>query len=299
MINDLELRHIRYFLAVAEERHFGRAAEALGVTQPVVSRQVRALEHLLGVTLLKSTRPTVELTEEGKLLLERAPLLLQELEELSRTVKELRSGKKTLAIAFEPCSAFHRFRPVMDKLARGMSDIQIQVYELPISEHAFRLRSGEIDLSFGHRGSQVDNIVFLLLASEPLKIGVASTHPLAKRRTIDVAELLGEPFVFWHKSLAPACHEAIVNAIHTPAGSPEIRHLAPDHLKLLEMVAAGLGWTVAPACVDRARFPGVVFRSLRGIDVKIDVGIAYLIRRAESLKPVIDMLSDVTTRHPL
>ncbi len=68
MIDDLELRHIRYFLAVAAERHFGRAAEALGVTQPVVSRQVLALEHLLGVALLKSTRPTVELTAEGKLL---------------------------------------------------------------------------------------------------------------------------------------------------------------------------------------------------------------------------------------
>jgi DNA-binding transcriptional LysR family regulator len=286
MTEDLELRHLRYFVALAGERHFGRAAAALGVSQPLVSRQVRALEKLLGVQLLQATRPRVELTPAGALLFESAQQTLQQVERLSRAVQQAVLGRDTLAIAFEPCSSFHGFARMTRKLTRLMPNVRLEIHEMPVSEHAHRLRSGQIDLAYGHKGDDADGIQFSLLSSEPLLIGVPSGHPLAGRSRITISEL-GDSFVFWHRSIAPSCHDYILQVIRSQAVEPQIKHLAPDHGKLLEMIAAGLGWTVAPACAHRARYPGVRFRKIHGILTRVDIGLAYLSTRHAALRGVI------------
>jgi DNA-binding transcriptional LysR family regulator len=286
MTEDLELRHLRYFVALAGERHFGRAAAALGVSQPLVSRQVRALEKLLGVQLLQATRPSVELTPAGALLFESAQQTLQQVERLSRAVQQAVLGRDTLAIAFEPCSSFHGFARMTRKLTRLMPNVRLEIHEMPVSEHAHRLRSGQIDLAYGHKGDDADGIQFSLLSSEPLLIGVPSGHPLAGRSRITISEL-GDSFVFWHRSIAPSCHDYILQVIRSQAVEPQIKHLAPDHGKLLEMIAAGLGWTVAPACAHRARYPGVRFRKIHGILTSVDIGLAYLSTRHAALRGVI------------
>src|SRR5579871_3474307 len=286
MTDDLELRHLRYFVALAGERHFGRAAAALRVTQPLLSRQTRALEKRLGVQLIHATRPRVELTPAGMLLFESAQQTLQQVERLSRAVQQAVLGRETLAIAFEPCSSFHGFSRVTRKLIRAMPNLRLEIHEMPVGEHAHRLRSGQIDLAYAHKAETAEGIQFSLLSSEPLLIGVPTDHPLARRSRITISEL-GDSFVFWDRSIAPSCHDYILQVIRSQAVEPRIKHLAPDHGKLLEMVAAGLGWTVAPACAHRARYPGVRFRKIEGLQTRVDLGLAYLSARQTALRGAI------------
>ena len=274
-------------MALAGERHFGRAAATLRVTQPLVSRQIRALEKLLGVQLLQATRPRVELTPAGELLFQHAQQTLQQVERLSRAVQQVVLGRETLAIAFEPCSSFHGFSQMTRKLTRSMPNLRLEIHEIPVSEHAHRLRSGQIDLAYGHKGEDAEGIQFSLLASEPLLIGLPSSHALARRSHVMISEL-GDSFVFWHRSIAPSCHDYILQVIRSQTGEPpRIKHLAPDHGKLLEMVAAGLGWTVAPACANRAHYPGIRFRKIHDIQTRVDLGLTHLSARQGALQTVI------------
>jgi LysR family hca operon transcriptional activator len=302
MMDDLELRHLRYFVALAGECHFGRAAAALSVTQPLVSRQVRALEKMLGVQLIQSTRPRVELTSAGALLFESAQQTLQQVERMSRAVQQAVLGRETLAIAFEPCSSFHGFPQLTRKLMRSMPNVRLEIHEMPANEHAHRLRSGQIDLAYGHKGEDADKIQFSLLSSEPLMIGLPSSHPLARRGHVKISEL-GDSFVFWHRSIAPSCYDYVQGVIRSQAPDPPpVKHFAPDHLKLLEMVAAGLGWTIAPACVGRAAHRGVSFRKIYGIQTRVDLGLTHLSVRHAALRGVIEAwkkLSGPSQRAPL
>ena len=292
-MDELELRHLRYFVAVAGERHFGRAAAALHVTQPLVSRQVRALEKLLGVQLLQATRPRVELTPAGKLLFESGQQTLQQVERLSREVRQVVLGRETLAIAFEPCSSFHGFSQMTRKLTRFMPNLRLEIHEMPVGEHAHRLRSGQIDLAYGHKGEDAEGVQFSLLVSEPLLIGLPSSHPLARRSDVMISELENS-FVFWPRLIAPSCHDYILQIIRSQAAEPQIKHMAPDHGKLLEMVAAGLGWTVAPACAHRAHYPGVRFRKIHGIPTRVDLGLTYMSARQVALRPVISAWKELS-----
>ncbi|HLK62030.1 MAG TPA: LysR family transcriptional regulator [Bryobacteraceae bacterium] len=275
MTDDLELRHLRYFVAVAGERHFGRAAAALRVTQPVVSRQIRSLERILGVPLLATTRPAVRLTAAGESFLKEARETLQCLDRATRIAQQIISGKETISIAFEPCSSFHNFASITRKLHAAMPHIRFAIREAPVAEHAQGLRTGEIDIAYGHKAEPSEGIRFEALKSEPLMIGLPTNHRLAGRRAIALAELKDQPLVFWPRLIAPLCHDYILSIIGR-AMSPDIRHTVPDHGKLLDAVAAGMGWTLAPACTRGARHSGVAFRPIRGIKTAVELGISHL-----------------------
>jgi DNA-binding transcriptional LysR family regulator len=276
MSDKLELRHLRYFLALAGERHFGRAAGALGVTQPLLSRQIRNLEEIVGVPLLARTRPTVELTPSGVLFSEQAQQTLMLTERALREARNKSGSPEKLAIALEPCASLHGLSQAVRKFHAAMPNVQLDVQELPVVTHVHRLRSGEIDVSFGHRNEAAEGVEFTTLASEPLMLILPSGHRLSRRRRVDLAELGEEPFVLWSRPLAPACYDGILQMVRSRGLSAEIRHKAPNHQTLLEMVAGGLGWTVAPACARGMRQAGVVFRSLKGEPTTIDVGFSQL-----------------------
>src|SRR5579863_809101 len=161
MTDKIELRHLRYFVALAGERHFGRAAAALQVTQPLVSRQVRALEKLLGVPLLAQTRPIVQLSAAGTLYYQQAQEALQHVERAARAAQNAGRGKETIAIAFEPCSSFHGFANITRKLHGAIPEVRLEVHEQPVGEHAHGLRSGKFDIAYGHRGEPSEGIEFL------------------------------------------------------------------------------------------------------------------------------------------
>jgi DNA-binding transcriptional LysR family regulator len=161
---------------------------------------------------------------------------------------------------------------------------------MPVNEHALRLRSGDIDIAYGHRAERSEGVHFQLLSSEPLLLALPANHRLAKLRIIEIASLSAEPFVFWHRSIAPSCHDKIIETVVSRGISAKPKHMAPDHAKLLDMVAAGLGWSVTPACVRKSRQPGVKFRRISEVNTKIDIGISYLAaNRDQTVRAVLDL----------
>ncbi len=275
MRDEIEVRHLRYFVAVTEERHFGHAARALGITQPVLSRQIRVLEKLLGIPLFASTRPSLVLTPEGQSFFEEARIILQQIDRATRSARQSRR-KESLSVAYEPCSAFHGFVLVAQQLRNSMPHLRLDIQQVPISEHTQRLRSGEIDIAYGHRGEAADGISYQVLSSEPLMVVLASKHRLARRRVVDLLDLQDDPFVFWHRAISPACHDLILGYMEKAGVKPTVKHSVSDHAKLLDMVAGGAGWSVTPACARGARHPGLSFRAIRGVAAKIDFGISHL-----------------------
>jgi LysR family hca operon transcriptional activator len=275
MKDGLELRHLRYFVAVAGERHFGRAAAALHVTQPLLSRQVRELERLLGLPLLARTRPVIELTPAGEQFFQQAQQTLQQAERAIRAAQRANGNPDQIVIAFEPCSTFHGFARLAERLKRALPEVHLDIRELPVAEHVHRLRSGEIDVAYAHRNEDAAGITFTSLGRESLLLVLPKSHPLARRRTLSV-KLLGEvPFVFWHRSLAPACHDYVLRLLSSNGVNAGVQHWASDHRKSLEMVAGGLGWTVAPECARRVHQEGLSFREIEGA-ATIELGISHL-----------------------
>ncbi len=281
MDDHFELRHLRYFVAVGSERHFGRAAAALGVTQPVVSRQIRSLEKILGISLFSSTRPSVVLTAEGKSFLEESQNILRQIDQARRSI---RKSKDVIAVAYEPCSAFHGFAQVAEKLKVSMPDLRLEISELPVHEHAYRLRCGDIDVAYGHSGTSSEEITYEVLSSEPVGAALSSKHRLARRKSINAAELAEEAFVFWPRMLSPGCHDLILGALADMKVKPKLKYTVADHAQLLDMVAAGAGWTIIPACAREARHTGVSFRPIQGLDARVDFGVSHLstLRHAKS-----------------
>jgi DNA-binding transcriptional LysR family regulator len=218
----------------------------------------------------------VELTAAGNLLYDEAQRALQQVERTARAVQHAIRGKETIGIALEPCSSFHGFEQIMRKLNHASPHLRFEVHQMPVSEHAHRLRSGQIDIAYGHRGEAAEGVEFALLSTERLMAGLPAKHRLLRRGALDVTQFADEPFVFWARCIAPSCHDYILETLKWAGVQVRIQHTAPDHGKLLDMVAAGLGWTVAPACARKARHSGVAFREIRGVRTQVDLGLSYL-----------------------
>jgi DNA-binding transcriptional LysR family regulator len=271
---EVELRHLRYFVALAGEMHFGRAAAALRITQPLLSRQIRQLEKILGLTLLERTRPVVVLSPAGKDFSAHAQNLLQETEKAIRSAQRTERGREILKIAFEPCSVFHNVAGLVRSLTKVLPDVQFELLDLPVTEHGHALRTGRIDIAYAHRNEELNGIEFKPLTQEPVLLALSAEHPLKPKKKISPADLVQDPFIFWPRSLAPKCHDGILTVLASYGPVPKAKHQATDHRKALELVAGGAGWTVVAACARRASRGGVFFRSLPG--VHLEVGISRL-----------------------
>ena len=274
MTDAIELRHLRYFVSLAGELHFGRAAEALGVSQPLLSRQIRELERLVGIPLLARTRPAVELAMAGKEFFAHAQQTLRQAEGAVRAAHRAGGETNTVVIAFEPCSVFHGFERLAAKSVRDVPDLGLDIREFPVAEHANRLRSGEVDIAFAHRNEDAPDIEFVSFGWESLNAVMPAGHRLARRRKVSPRDLVGEPFIFWRRAIAPACHDYIERLLASNGVEARPRHLASDHRNALELVASGLGWAIAPQCARRVGQARVAFREIAG--ARIEFGIWHL-----------------------
>lgn len=274
MTDGIELRHLRYFVALAGELHFGHAAESLGVSQPLLSRQVRELERMVAIPLLVRTRPMVELSAAGREFFLHAQQTLRQAEGAVRAAHRAGGEAAPVVIAFEPCSVFHGFDRLAAKSVKNVPGLRLDIRELPVAEHANRLRSGEVDIAFAHRNEDAPDIEFVPFGWEPLHAVIPAWHRLARRRKVSPRDLAGEPFIFWRRAIAPACHDYIERLLSSNGVEARPQHLASDHRNALELVAAGLGWAIAPLCARRVGQARIAFREIAG--AKVEFGISYL-----------------------
>lgn len=268
----MELRHLRYFVAVAEERHFGRAAERLHMAQPPLSQQIRRLEDELGVRLLHRTTRRVELTAAGAAYLERVRAVLAEVDDAGEEARRVAAGLTGRLVVGCVGSATYSLLPALARRLRA---------ELPGVDLAFRgemlvpdqvaaLLARQIDLALLRPPVDEPALRLDTLRSDRLIVALPDAHPLAGRRRLRVADLRDQDLIV-HASRESVMHGA-VRALCREAGfEPRIRHEVAETSTLVTFVAAGLGIAVVPQPVSELGVPGTTYLPLAAPAARIDL----------------------------
>jgi len=264
----MELRHIRYFLRVAEDRHFGRAATALGISQPPLSQQIRALEDELGVALFDRTTRRVELTEAGKLFLPEARATIAQAGHAIDVAQRAQLGEiGELSIAFvssvpfvptvaQALTAFHRDYP----------NVHLNLVELTRDVQIDGLLHRSIDIGF-FRGTVPSDLplelVANLLLEESLVIAVRDDHPLAQRAgPLKIEDLSGVPLVQYDPTLGAGFNDHLRTIFRRRGLDFRVSQETGGLASLLGLVAAGFGVSILPRCLQTIRTDNVTYRAL-------------------------------------
>ncbi|MEU0597164.1 LysR substrate-binding domain-containing protein [Streptomyces sp. NPDC006393] len=266
----MELRHLSGFVAVAEELHFGRAAERLHMAQSPLSQQIRLLERDLGVRLFDRTTRSVRLTAAGKALLEPARHLLAEASAVRRAVQVAHLGEVgRVTLGFAGASSYSALPVLTRAITSELPGIELVLEGQTYAGEALgRIADGTLDLGFValpvRRG-----ISARVVRMERLLLALPDSHRLAERAEVAVAELAREPFVTFPLSRGSAVREATVQACHEAGFAPRIAQEAPDSYNLLALVGAGVGVAVVVESARHIHLEHVVFRPLAGEEVPV------------------------------
>jgi DNA-binding transcriptional LysR family regulator len=288
----MELRHLRYFVAVAEERHFGRAARRLHIAQPPLSRQIQALEAELGFPLLERSRRSVELTAAGAVLLERARVLFTEVERAVQEARRASTGETgRLSVAYLSSLAYSGLTPLLRALRESLPSVELTLRELSPAEQLSALKQGRVDVGFVRGPVEDPSLASECIRRERLLVALPADHPLAARRRIQLSALALEPFVSFPRSRAAAFFDTLMAMCHAAGFSPRIVQEAPQ-LDALSLVAAGFGVAILPESIREVHRPGIELRPIVG-SPSVDLLAAW---RANDTSPVLMTFLEITRR---
>lgn len=285
MDEQIELRHLRYFLAVAETLHFSQAAERLGMAQPPLSQQIRRLEELIGHRLFDRTTRGVRLTLAGTLLAERARSTLDKVHDDLAQVRRLGRGEEgTLTVGFSGSVMFTELPAAIESYRRRYPKVELRLREMSTASQIGSLLDGTLDLAFLRDGDPTDGIQMTTLLREPFVAVLPKGHRLARRRSLRVADLRNEPFILFTRRMGPLAFDRTMACCEAHGFRPNIVQEAPQWPTLVRLVAAGLGVSLAPGCVANAAIPGAAFRDVHAagrttIDLGVKVGADHVLSR--------------------
>lgn len=259
----MNLRQVKYFVAVAEELHFGRAALRLHISQPPLSMNIRQLEDSLGVELLSRTNKSVRLTSAGAAFYEESLRLLRQADEMQRVAERVAKGQTgSLRVGFTSSMLFRGLEDIVDHYRRRYPGVAISLKEMNSSEQLNALIREQIDAGFVHNYQANDDISARLFLAERFICSLPSRHPLAATPIVPVQKLRYEPFLLFPHALSPHYHDQIV-AICVNAGfSPEVLYEVRSWLTIVELVSQSMGIALVPASMQKIRNPGIVFRPI-------------------------------------
>ncbi|HEX6496779.1 MAG TPA: LysR substrate-binding domain-containing protein, partial [Acidobacteriaceae bacterium] len=274
MKNSIELRHLRYFLAVAETLHFGRAAQKLGMAQPPLSQQIKQLEELIGAPLFQRTTRGVRLTPAGSILRERAATTMARLaDDLEQTRRVARGEEGRLRVGFSGSVMFTELPAAIQRYRRAYPRVEVQLREMWTSEQLPALADGSIDVGFLRDGERRPELALTPLLRESFHVVLPSDHALRRQRIVEPRSLQGEPFVLFSRRMGNLAFDRTMRCCLDAGFQPQIVQEAPQFPTLIRLVAAGLGISLAPACVATVAFPGAVFRPIRSKRwTSVDIG---------------------------
>lgn len=265
----MELRHLRYFVCVADELHFGRAARRLGVSQPPLSQQIRALEQILGVQLFDRTSRKVTLTEPGRLFLEEARQTLAQADRAINVAKRAARGDYgRLSVGFNPSAAFVQdVAHAIFVFRQSCPDVEVELSELSSGEQVAALAAREIDIGFLRSAFPPvlpDGIVATRILEERLHVAMRPDHRLAARKSLAFADLDREPMILyaWHQKGSFAGQ--LLETLHADGVQPVIAQDVGEISTLFGLVAAGLGITVLAESLCALQPAKLTYRPLRG-----------------------------------
>lgn len=274
----MELRHLRYFIAVAEELHFTRAAQRVGIAQPPLTFQIKALEKELGVQLFDRQPGRVTLTAPGRVYLEEARAIL---EHIKLAALRCRSSAQALvgriSVGFtesasfrtEVTAALHQFRSLYPQVEMSLEEGRTG----PLMES---LRHGRIDMAFVRLPVGVDEAIsFFPISTEPMVVVVPNGHRLAGRKAVRLEDLRDEPFVLYPRATRDGLPEMVMSACEARGFSPRVVQNTPQISSTINLVASGLGISVVPACMQSSRADAVRYIRLAGSGMVASLGLAY------------------------
>ncbi len=262
----MELRHLRYFIAVAEELHFGRAAQSLGISQPPLSQQIQALEQQLGARLFERTNRRVELSEAGRLFLDEARQVLAQVDKAADVARRAQLGELgELKIGFTASAPFTSSIPqAIFAFRQAYPDVHLALKEMTSQDVVACLEDQSIRVGIMRPLPLPDSLTAVELLRDPLVAILRADHPLAEgsEHGLSLSALAAEPFVFFPRSYGSGLHAQLLSLARAAGFSPLITQEAGEVMTIIGLVAAGLGVTVLPASYQRMRIDGVVYRTL-------------------------------------
>jgi DNA-binding transcriptional LysR family regulator len=282
----MELRQLRYFVAVAEAEHFRRAANALGIAQPALSRQVTALEKELGVALFERLARGVRLSEPGRVLLAEGRRMLDEAAATAERVQRVADGQiGRLRIAFSEAASGHAaLTDSIRSFRAAHSEVELSLVSMPSGPQVEALRQGTIDAGFQYRMAlQSDEFDHFDLAMENVLLALPQSHRLASRRSLGFADVVEEPLICIARHINPHFYDSLMAAFLARGIAPRVVQEASSTI-VLSLVSVGMGLGIVSTAL-RWRAPSdVIFRPIRGLSLPVPFDLVW---RRDNRSPVL------------
>jgi DNA-binding transcriptional LysR family regulator len=266
---DIDMRQLRYFVAVAEELHFGRAAAKLGMAQPPLTQQIQKLERALGCPVFFRQPRKTTLTAAGVALLEDARRILRDFEEARERARRAGRGETgQLTVGTPPSVMLTRLPAAIRKYRERFPEIRFTLRELATSAIAAGLEAGTVDLGLLREASSGE-----VMLREPVVAVLPAGHAFAASEALKLRQLAEEPFVLFPRRLGEAFYDRLISFCVHAGFTPRVVQEATQWQSVVTFVETGLGVSLAPACVQRFRWKGVVYRELPGLHTTVSAGL--------------------------
>lgn len=280
---NIELRHLRYFIAVAEELHFGRAAERLHMSQPPLSQQIQALEEMVNAKLLERNNRNVALTPAGAMFLKEAYQILGQVDAAATKAARMEKGELgELSIGFTSTTPFmHKVTMSLRQYREAYPDVSIHMHQMNTKQQIPPLVTGCIDIGIMRNTILPEQLDYQLLFREPFMLAVYEGHPLLayEENGVDIKQLAAYPLVFFEREVGTALYDEINQLLASEGIVPTISQEAGEAMTILGLVSAGMGISIITESFTRMKIDGVRYLKLANIQATSEVWLVYNTRR--------------------
>jgi len=273
----MELRQLRYFVAVAEEGHFGRAAQRLHMSQPPLSMQIKGLETELGIELLNRSTRRVWLTDAGRIFLEKARAILGAVKEAQDAARGAENGMQgRLHVGFISSATLSLLPPSLRLFRERFSSVELELKELTSAQQVDALYADEIQVGLVRLPVRAPGIRFEPVLEERLVVALPSGHVLENRDLVSLEAIADLPLIFFTRQLIPGFHAQIVELFQRVGAFPRVAQHAVHLQTIVGLVASGIGIAILPGSAERVGREGVVYRTLDEPDATSWMGLAWV-----------------------
>ncbi len=282
----MELRHLRYFLAVAEELNFSRAAERLHIAQPPLSQQIKDLETELGVLLFERTKRQVKLTPPGRVFFQEAQRVLEQAEWAAEMAKLAAKGQRgRLSIGFNSSATYSVLPKILREYRRNCPDVELILQELTTTQQIESLSDNRIDVGLLYSPLDKEALNSLLIYREPLIMALNSHHPLSQAPNPSLEMFKNESFILPPYQIGGGLYKQIMSFFEEVNFVPKLVQEAIQLQTMISLVAGGVGIAIVPASLQNLQLEGVVYRSLQETTPEIEIAVAW---RQNNCSPILN-----------
>jgi len=268
----MDLRQLKYFVTVAEELSFVRAAQRLHMSQPPLSQQIKALEEELGVELLSRTRREVKLTAAGRVFLAESRELLDKAQGVAHRTRQAAGGEHaTLRVGMATSALFHVLPTLLERVKANLPGVSMTITDMNSDEQIRSLTVDRIDLGFIHARPDTRGLARCQVVTDTFALALPAGHTLADRADLALRDLQDHPMVAFSREHAPALFDALIASCQQEGFSPRIAHVARHPASVLQMVQLGLGVSIVPHGYSAHASPAVAFRHLPEMAARLKI----------------------------